>query len=175
MAHPLKAEASKLLRAHPDTLSMELLTADMHGFLKGKRIQADDIGKVCAEGFTLCAGITLLTGLGYTVPGFPYSEEDGDPDMDCQLVAGSLATVPWSDRPMAQAMFRFVEGDGTPFFADPRTVLERALKPLYRRQVKVVMATELEFYLLDADSASPTPGYSASPGHRRTAARHAGL
>ena len=164
MAHPLNAEARKLLRAHPDILSMELLTADMHGFLKGKRIQADDIGKVSKDGFTLCAGITLLTGLGYTVPGFPFSEEDGDPDMDCQLIPGSLAPIPWSERSMAQAMFRFVEADGSPFFADPRTVLERALKPLYRRKVKVVMATELEFYLLDANSALPTPGTPRVPG-----------
>jgi glutamine synthetase len=164
MAHPLKTEARKLLREHPDTLSMELLTPDMHGFLKGKRIQAGDIEKVCSDGFTLCAGITLLDGLGQTVPGFPYSETDGDPDMDCQLVPGTLAPVPWSGRPMAQAMFRFVEADGTPFFADPRTVLERALAPLYRRKLKVVMATELEFYLLDADSNSPTPGTPHVPG-----------
>ncbi len=164
MAHPLNAEFRKLLREHPDTLSMELLVADMHGFLKGKRIQADDIGKVCNEGFTLCAGIALLTGLGYTVPGFPYSEADGDPDMDCRLVPGSLAPVPWSDRPMAQAMFRFVEEDGSPFFADPRTVLERALQPLYKRHLKVVMATELEFYLLDANSSSPAPGTPRVPG-----------
>ena len=164
MAHPLKAEARKLLRKYPDTLSMELLTPDMHGFLKGKRIQADDIEKVCNDGFTLCAGIALLDGLGNTVPGFPFTEADGDPDMDCQLVPGTLAPVPWSERPMAQAMFRFVEADGSPFFADPRTVLERALAPLYRRKLKVVMATELEFYLLDAESNSPTPGTPRVPG-----------
>ncbi len=80
--NPIRAESRRLLRDYPDTLSMELLVADMHGFLKGKRIQAEDIGKVSESGFTLCAGICLLTALGYTVPGFPYSEEDGDPDMD---------------------------------------------------------------------------------------------
>ena len=159
-----KAEARKLLRDHPDTLSMELLIPDMHGFLKGKRIQAEDIAKVGDSGFTLCAGICLLTGLGYTVPGFPYTEADGDPDMDCLLIPGSLAPVPWSKRPMAQAMFRFVEADGSPFFADPRTVLETALEPLKKMKLKAVMATELEFYLLNANSDLPQPGTPRVPG-----------
>jgi glutamine synthetase len=162
--NPVKAEARKLLRDNPDTLSMELLIADMHGFLKGKRIQADDIAKVSDSGFTLCAGICLLTGLGYTVPGFPYSEEDGDPDMDAMLIPGSLAPVPWSERPMAQALFRFIEADGSPFFADSRTVLEKALAPLRKMKVKPVMATELEFYLLSGKSESPQPGTPRVPG-----------
>ena len=162
--NPIKAECRKLLRDYPDTLSMELLVADMHGFLRGKRIQADDIEKVCESGFTLCAGICLLTGLGYTVPGFPYSEADGDPDMDCFLVPGSLAPVPWSERPMTQAMFRFVEDDGSPFFADPRTVLENALAPLRKMNVTPVMATELEFYLLSDRSDAPEPGTPRVPG-----------
>ena len=162
--NPLKTEHRKLLRNYPDTLSMELLVADMHGFLRGKRIQVADIGKVCDEGFTLCAGIVLLTGLGNTVPGFPFTEDDGDPDMDCQLIPGSLAPVPWSERPMAQAMFRFVESDGSPFFADPRTVLEQALEPLKKMRLNVVMATELEFYLLDAHGDSPQPGTPRVPG-----------
>jgi glutamine synthetase len=162
--NPIKAEARKLLRDYPDTLSMELIIADMHGFLRGKRIQADDIAKVSESGFTLCAGICLLTGLGYTVPGFPYSDEDGDPDMDALLVPGSLAPVPWSERPMGQALFRFIEADGSPFFADPRTVLENALAPLQKMKLKPVMATELEFYLLDGQSESPQPGAPRVPG-----------
>jgi glutamine synthetase len=160
---PLQSELRRLLRGHEDIASMELLVADMHGFLKGKRIQAEDIAKVSKNGFAMCAGVVLLDGLGYTVPGFPYTETDGDPDMGCRLVPGSMAPVPWSERPMAQAMFRYYEDDGTPFFADPRTVLERALEPLYRKRLKVVMATELEFYLLDAEADTPTPGAPRVP------------
>jgi glutamine synthetase len=139
----------------------------MHGFLKGKRIQAEDMQKVCNNGFSMCAGVVLLDGLGYTIPGFPFSEADGDPDKQCRLVPGSIAPiapVPWSERPMAQAMFRYYEEDGSPFFADPRAVLERALEPLYKKRLKIVMATELEFYLLDAEADTPTPGTPRVPG-----------
>jgi glutamine synthetase len=72
--------------------------------------------------------------------------------------------VPWSERSMAQAMFRYCEKDGSPFFADPRAVLEYALEPLYRKRLKVVMATELEFYLLDAEGGTLTPGAPRVPG-----------
>ncbi len=161
--NPLQTGLRKLLKTQPDTVSMELLVADMHGFLKGKRIQAEDMQKVCNSGFSMCAGVVLLDGLGYTVPGFPFGEADGDPDKACRLVPGSIAPVPWSERPMAQAMFRFHEADGTPFFADPRAVLERALEPLYKKGLKVVMATELEFYLLDAEADAPTPGAPRVP------------
>lgn len=65
---------------------------------------------------------------------------------------------------MAQAMFRIYLEDRTPFYADPRYVLERALEPLYKMNLKIVMATELEFHLLDANSASPTPGIPLVPG-----------
>jgi len=146
---------------------MELLVADMHGFLKGKRIQADDMNKVCRKGFAMCAGIVLLDGLGYTIPGFPFAEADGDPDRECRIVPGSIAPVPWSERPMAQAMFRYYEDDGTPFFADPRAVLERALEPLYKKRLKIVMATELEFYLLDGNSEEARIGTPMVPGTRR--------
>ena len=160
----LRTELRRLLKSQPDTVSMELLVADMHGFLKGKRIQADDMGKVCDTGFAMCAGVVLLDGLGHTISGFPFGEADGDPDKACSVVPGSIAPVPWSERSMAQAMFRYCEEDGSPFFADPRTVLEKALEPLSRKRLKVVMATELEFYLLDAEADAPTPGTPRVPG-----------
>jgi len=161
--NPVMSELRRLLKAQPDTTSMELLVADMHGFLKGKRIQAEDMDKVCKKGFSMCAGIVLLDALGYTIPGFPFAEADGDPDKQCRIVPGSIAPVPWSEQPMAQAMFRYYEEDGSPFFADPRAVLEKALEPLYKKQLKIVMATELEFYLLDAEAETPTPGAPRVP------------
>ena len=162
--NPLKTELRRLLRAYPDTATMELLIPDVAGSLKGKRIEAGDFEKCCDDGFGFCGGLILLTILGETVAGLPYTEVDGDPDIPCRLVPGSIAPVPWSKRPMAQALFRMYLEDGTPFYSDPRAVLERALEPVYRMKLKVVMATELEFYLLDANSESPRPGVPVVPG-----------
>jgi len=155
-SNPLKTELRQLLRRYPDTGSMDVLIADMLGFLKGKRIRARDFDKVCSEPFWFCAGTVMLTSLGEVVPGIPYGGNDGDPDVPCKVVPGSLAPVPWSDRPAAQALFRMIEKDGSPFFADPRAIVERATAPLRKMGLKIIMATELEFFLLDAKADKPT-------------------
>ena len=105
---PVMSELRRLLKVQPDTTSMELLGADMHGFLKGKRIQAEDMDKVCKKGFSMCAGIVLLDALGYTIPGFPFAEADGDPDKQCRIVPGSIA-----DGPIRQAGVVIDRQDGS--------------------------------------------------------------
>ena len=164
LRNTLRAELKTLLGNFPDTGTMELLIPDMHGILKGKRIQARDFEKVCNEGFWFCAGTVLLTALGETVSGIPFGAEDGDPDVQAYLVPGSIAPIPWAEKPMAQALFRMTTADGEPFFADPRAVLERALEPLRKLSIQIVMATELEFYLLDANSEKPAAATPLIPG-----------
>jgi glutamine synthetase len=159
----LKTELRRLLRRYPDTESMELLIPDLTGVLKGKRIRAKDFEKACTEPFWFCGGTVLLTALGEVVPGLPGSG-DGDPDVPCSVVPGSLAPVPWSSRPMAQGLFRMFSADGAPFKADPRAVVERATAPLRKMGISIVMATELEFYLLDAKANRPKPRAPRVPG-----------
>ncbi len=163
-SNALRTELKQLLSDFPDTGTMELLIPDMHGVLKGKRIQARDFEKVCDEGFWFCAGTVLLTALGETVSGIPYGAEDGDPDAQAHLVPGSIAPIPWAEKPMAQALFRLTSNDGEAFFADPRAVLERALEPLRKMRLQIIMATELEFYLLDANSETATAAVPTIPG-----------
>ncbi len=160
----LRTEISRHLKRYPDTGSMELLIADMHGILKGKRIRATDVLKLAAGSFPFCAGTVLLNALGETVPGIPYGQDDGDPDRPARVVPGSIAPIPWARRPAAQAMFRLFGRDGEPFYADPRAILERALAPFARRRLRIVMATELEFYLLRQDTETPAPAASIVPG-----------
>lgn len=160
----LRTELSRHLKRYPDTASMEILIVDMHGILKGKRVRAADIPKLGTGSFPFCAGTVLLNALGETVPGVPYGQDDGDPDLPAELVPGSVAPVPWASRPASQAMFRLFDHDGSPFYADPRAILERALEPFAKRRLNPVMATELEFYLLRADSEAPTAATALVPG-----------
>lgn len=157
-------ELKRYLRKYPKTGSMELLIADMHGFLKGKRVRRTDFAKVVDGKFPFCAGVVMLDSLGETVPGVPFGEDDGDPDRPAELVPGSIAPIPWARRPASQAMFRLLDHDGGPFFADPRAILERALRPIARRRLTPVVAIELEFYLLRDDTSHPTPAAPIVPG-----------
>ncbi len=166
-AEPLQAELKRFQRKYPDTDVMELLIADVQGILRGKRIRSDEFAKVFSDGFCLPGGTVLIDSTGDVVDGIPWSAGDGDPDVNARIVPGSLAPVPWANNPSAQAMFRFYNRDGDPFFADPRHVLERAAAPLKKMGLSIVMATELEFYLLDANADCPTARMSKVPGVNR--------
>ena len=161
--NPLRAELSRTLRKHPGTATMEVLVPDILGILRGKRIRRAGFEKTCDDGFWFCAGTALMSSLGDVLPGM-IGDGDGDPDIPCYLVPGSIGPIPWARRPTLQALFRMYEDDGTPFFADSRAVLERAMEPLRRMGLGLVMATELEFYLLDASAAEPTQRASEVPG-----------
>lgn len=160
----LLTELRAFMKRHPDTDVMELLVADLPGVLRGKRIRRDEFEPIFRDGFCLPGGAVLLDTIGEVVPGIRYTAEDGDPDILTRIVPGSLAAVPWAKRPTAQALFRFHTRDGEPFFADPRFVLERAAEPLRKMKLGIVMAAELEFYLLDGKSDRPTAKVSRIPG-----------
>jgi glutamine synthetase len=163
-AETMSVELRSFMKRYPGTDSMELLIADLSGVLRGKRIRGSEFAKVFRDGFCLPGGTVLLNTLGDTVPGMAWSSDDGDPDLLAKVVAGSLAPVPWARKPTAQALYRLYLRSGEPFFADPRAVLEWALKPLQKMTLKIVMAVELEFYLLDAKTDRPTPRTSLVPG-----------
>ena len=164
--NPLRTELSRLLRKQPKTATMELLVPDILGIFRGKRIRRSSFEKTCDDGFSFCAGTTLMSALGDVLPGM-IGDGDGDPDTPCVLVPGSIAPIPWAKRPALQALFRMYETSGEPFFADSRAVLERAIKPLQKMGLSIVMATELEFYLLDANVTKPTRKPSKVPGQNR--------
>jgi len=157
-------ELAKFLKRFPDTGVVELLIADLPGVLRGKQIRKHEFAKSFRDGFCLPGGTVLMDTLGDVVSGLPWTDTDGDPDIDARVVPGSLVPVPWARRASGQALFRFYTRDNAPFFADPRHVLERSLEPLHAMGLTVTMAAELEFYLLDPKASTPTAKVSTVPG-----------
>ena len=153
---PAVREARYFMKDHPEIGVIELLQPDMNGILRGKRIGTDDLDKACDPGINMCAATTMLDVKGQTNMNVIYGSQDGDPDVYAPIVPGTLTPVPWSGRPIGQALMSLRSPDGAPYFADPRVVLERAAQPLKDMGLKIVAAIELEFYLLDAN-AHQTP------------------
>jgi len=160
----LQKELDEYLQAHPETRFIEPLIADMNGILRGKRIGVEDLGKAFKNGVNMCAATTILDTLGNTFDNVPYGLNDGDPDAKAFAVGGSLATVPWASQPTAQVLLELVNLDGSPNENDPRNVLRRALKPLQEIGLKPVLATELEFYLVEHDGKRFLPRMPRIPG-----------
>lgn len=161
-----KNDLDQYLGANPDCGMIELLIADMVGILRGKRVLPDEFEKVFAKGFNIPGSAVMLDTLGAVIEGLPYGAEDGDPDVYARPIPGTLATIPWARRPCAQALFSLYERDGAPYFADPRHVLARAAAPLRELGLTIVMAAELEFYLIDAGHRGVAPRLPSIPGTR---------
>jgi glutamine synthetase len=149
-------EAQQYLEQHPDLGTLEILSPDMNGILRAKRIPRAEIEKFYSDGLTGPGTTPLMNTLGDICDLSQTHMLGGDPDKALHPVPGTLAPIPWLHSATHQVLAHWTELDGAPLNLNPRTVLANALKPLSDLGLKVVVATELEFYLL-ADGAGPTP------------------
>ena len=163
-----ESEVAGLLEDLPGMRWVEILLPDMNGILRGKRISRADLAKLFGPGIGFPAATTMLDTKGLTFETLKFGGDDGDPDALCHAVPGSLAPVPWLQAPTGQALITMSEVGGKPYFADPRRVLERAVEPLSEAGLRPVVATELEFYLLEEnpEDEAPSPKLQRIPGTR---------
>ncbi len=160
----LSQELEKFLEQYPETRFIDAIAPDMNGIPRGKRVEADEFAKLFGSGSNFCAASTTMTVMGDACDDVTYGAHDGDPDVKSVAVAGSLAPVPWAALPTAQCLIELCEFDGTPFFLDPRNVLRRVLARLHEQGLYPVMATELEFYLVEHDGKTFRPRLPRLPG-----------
>lgn len=144
------------LDQHPDLASLEILTPDMNGILRAKRIPRAEIETFFEKGLTGPGTTPIMNTLGDCCEPLGLGTLDGDPDKRFWPVPESIAPIPWLKSATHQVLAHWTELDGEPLGWSARTLLANALKPLTEMGLKVVVATELEFYLL-ADSDGPVP------------------
>ncbi len=161
-------ELDLYLQAHPDTTHLDVLLIDLCGNAIGKRLPADSMHSVFAQGTPVCAAMQLVDVMGNTDDPMGYGFSDGDPDAFAMPVAGTLAPVPWLAGRRSQVLCEFVgAADGKPLWYEPRRVLRRVLEQFESLGAKPVLALELEFYLLDArrdEHGMPRPAVSPRSG-----------
>ncbi|MBT8062195.1 MAG: glutamine synthetase family protein [Gammaproteobacteria bacterium] len=145
------------LKAHPETRFLDAFAPDINGVLRGKRVQAEEFEKLFVGGSNYCAASTLMNVRGEAPENVKYGAHDGDPDIRSIGVVDSLKPVPWASLPTAQCLLELEEFDGTPYPLDPRNVLRQSLAKLADLDLHPVMATELEFYLVDYDGDTFVP------------------
>jgi glutamine synthetase len=161
----LPQEARDMLKQYPDSRVLEILLPDINGILRGKRVSRDEFDKALAVGVNLPGATVLLDSQGRTFDCLDYGSSDGDPDVICRAVAGSLVPVPWAYVPSLQVLTGMYNVDGSPYFADSRHVLQTVLDKHTQAGHTPVVAIELEFYLLqDAEAPVPQPRRGKIPG-----------
>lgn len=143
-------ELNSFLRTYPDTSHLDVLLIDLCANAIGKRVPAESMQSVFAQGTPVCAAMQLVDVVGNTDDPMGYGFSDGDPDAYAVPVAGTLAPVPWLAGQRSQVLCEFVGAiDGKPLWYEPRRVLRRVLERFDTLGVRPVLALELEFYLLD--------------------------
>ncbi len=168
--HPTMA-VNAFLDAHPGIDRFELLLPDLSGIARGKRLRRAGLRGAAAHGLPLPSSIFASRASGESVGASGLVWEVGDRDLRCRLIPESLVLMPWAPRPSAQALLRMLDDDGAPFFADPRTVLERVVARYAARGWTPVVALELEFFLIakpGAKQRAPKPANAPLTGQPQT-------
>jgi len=123
---------------------------------------------VFEAGAYMSASTMLLDSRGVLPEGLQIGFRDGDPDFPCMPVPGTLAPVPWTQRPTGQCLLQMVDDSGAPYHYDSRQVLQRVLRRFGELDLTPVVALELEFYLLDnREPLKPAPRAARIPGTNR--------
>jgi glutamine synthetase len=142
-------DARGFLEANPDIEVLEAFVIDVNGVPRGKWIPRERAVEVLVKGMAMPRSVYALDIWGRDVNEADLAEGTGDPDGICRAVPGTLARVGWLKRPTAQVLLSMQIGAGEPFYADPRQVLATVLGRFERMKLRPVVATELEFYLID--------------------------
>jgi glutamine synthetase len=153
-------QARAWLAQHPQVRYVDLLLPDQMGIPRGKRVTVAELEGVHRHGLLLPASMFALDVLGGTIQATGLGFDEGDADRPCLPLPGSLAPVPWLGEHVAQMQVAMYDHDRSPFFGDPRHVLEQVLARFARHGLTPVMAVELEFYFVDRER---TPEGRAQP------------
>ena len=142
-------KAQAFLRDNQDIEILEAFVIDVNGVPRGKWIPRERIPEILGKGMAMPRSVSALDIWGRDVNAAGLAEGTGDPDGICKPIDGTLARVNWLRRPTAQIMLSMDNADGGRFYADPRQVLAGVLDRFKAAKLTPVVATELEFYLID--------------------------
>lgn len=171
----LSGEVARYLEAYPDTRSFEVFVVDANGIQRGKRLPVAMMEHVAQEGIHLQRSVFSADVWSEDIVETGLIFETGDADTVCHIVPGSVQPVPWLDQRTAQALLWMEGEDGQPFFGDPRQVLVAMQERFAALGLTPVVATEIEFFLLDANrraDQAPQPPRSPRTGQSLAACTH---
>ncbi|MGR3497710.1 MAG: glutamine synthetase family protein [Limimaricola soesokkakensis] len=141
---------------------------DLNGVLRGKRMPADQLDKVMAGTVRMPLSICGLDIWGEDIEGGAMVFETGDADGVCVPTGRGAMPMSWTRKPTALIPLWMNEESGAPFLGDPRRALHNVVERFKAHGLTPVVATELEFYLIDPSGDYPAPPCSPVTGKRLT-------
>ncbi|MFO1142023.1 MAG: glutamine synthetase family protein [Amaricoccus sp.] len=145
------------LDGRPDITSLRAAVCDLNGILRGKRVPVAQAGKVLGGAMRMPYSITCLDIWGEDVKGNPLVYQQGDIDGRCEPTGRGFLPMNWLGSPTALLPLWMLNEDDTPYLGDPRRALAAVCARYQALGLTPVVATELEFYLVDTTGEIPTP------------------
>jgi len=134
---------------NPDIKAIRFVAADLNGQARGKRIARRFAAKALVDGTRFPYSVMNLDIWGEDIENSPLVFEAGDPDGILWPTERGFLPVPWLDTPTALLPIWMFHEDGRPYAGDPRQALARVIERYTARGLTPVVATELEFYIID--------------------------
>ncbi|AOZ70137.1 glutamine synthetase [Rhodobacter xanthinilyticus] len=156
------------LKDHPEVRTIRVAAADLNGVARGKRIPARFASKVFTEGTRFPFSVLNLDIWGEDIEESPLVFESGDCDGLLMPTERGFMPMPWLEAPTALLPIWMFHMDGRPYDGDPRQVLARVLDRYTALGLTPVVATELEFFLIDDSGKTLRVPPSPRSGKRRT-------
>ena len=156
------------LTEHPEVRTIRVAAADLNGVPRGKRIPARFTSKVFSEGTRFPFSVLNLDIWGEDIEDSPLVFETGDCDGLLMPTERGFMPMPWLAAPTALLPIWMFHMDGRPYAGDPRQALARVVDRYKARGLTPVVATELEFFLIDDSGKTLRVPPSPRSGKRRT-------
>ncbi len=140
--------------------------ADINGTFRGKRLPRSQMEKAFKGGLRMPLSAVGVDIWGSDVLGNAQVFETGDADGVLQPTERGILPVPWTKQPTALLPLWMANEDGSPYAGDPRRALFEIVERFRGHGLTPVVATELEFYLVDPKKGRPKPPRSPISGER---------
>ncbi|MCC6304599.1 MAG: glutamine synthetase [Rhodobacteraceae bacterium] len=161
---------SEWLRAHPEVRTIRVAAADLNGQARGKRIPARFADRILSEGTRFPYSVLNLDIWGEDIEDSPLVFDSGDMDGVLRPTERGFLPMPWLEAPTALLPIWMFRETGEPYGGDPRHALAAVVARYAAAGLVPVVATELEFYLIDDSAGAPRVPPSPRSGKRRTGA-----
>lgn len=155
---------------HPEVRNVRCGAADLNGQARGKRVPRRFAAKLEQEGTRFPLSVLNLDIWGEDIDDSPLVFESGDADGVLRPTERGYVPMPWLSSPSAILPLWAFHEDGTPFAGDPRHALAQVVARYTAQGLTPVVATEMEFYLVDDSGKDIRQPKSPRSGKRRAGA-----
>ena len=158
------------LREHPEVRTIRVAASDLNGVPRGKRMPARHAETLLAEGTKFPFSVLNMDIWGEDIEDSPLVWQAGDPDGLLLPTERGFMPMPWLEAPTGLLPLWMFHLDGHPYEGDPRQALARVAERYAAAGLTPVVATELEFFLIDDSEGKLRVPPSPRSGKRRTGA-----